>query len=258
MKKFKNSFIMAVLKKLNTRTRLILSFSFVNSAVLVIGLTGYIGINANIILVLTVITIVISFLLCFAAIKSVTNPLSEIKKEITGEIKSDICKMELNPVKYELSDLIKNTVQLNAAKIKSKPVKITIDVKENLPSKLFGDEQHIKQLLSCLLSIAIKHTKEGQVSLSVRYIIADENIMLKFIVKNTGQGIKNEDIKKLFSDGNDLNMAKRIVEMTDGTITVESQYGIGSVFTATVWQTIGDEYTPIGRDAAESLNNFSM
>lgn len=264
----------AFMKKFHIKTRLLLSFSVVILAVLIIGLTGFISlvnfenaqVNAYTILVLTVITIFISILLCFEVIKSINVPLSEHEKadinENNEELDAEAEKPELNPVEYYVSDIISDTVQFNTSQIGSKPVKLKIDVKENLPSKLLGDEQLIKQVLNSLLSNAVKYTEEGEVSLAVRYIIADENIMLKFIVKDTGCGIKNEDMKIVFSkkssgaSENDLFTAKKIVETMDGTITFESVYGKGSTFTATIWQTV-NEYTPIGRETAERLNNFS-
>ncbi|MCL2209028.1 MAG: sensor histidine kinase [Treponema sp.] len=190
--------------------------------------------------------------------------IADYENENDEELKAEAVKLKLNPVEYYISAIISDTIQFNAAQIGSKPVKFKIDVKENLPSKLLGDEQRIKQILNSLLSNAIKYTEKGEVILSVRYIIADENIMLKFIVKDTGKGISNDDKKNLFSDKRSggtakeaesgLHMVKKIVETMDGTLTVESEYGKGSTFTATVWQTV-NEYIPIGRETAEKLNN---
>ena len=195
----------------------------------------------------------------------IINDILDMSKIETG-------KLELNPVEYDVPNLINDAVQLNIVRIGSKPIDFKLDIKENLPSKLYGDELRIKQILNNLLSNAIKYTEKGEIIFSVRYIFADENVMLKFIIKDTGQGMKPEDREKLFSEymrfnkksnrftegtGLGLNITKKIVEMMDGTISVESEYGKGSTFTVSIWQKTND-YIPIGEELAERLSNFTF
>ena len=193
------------------------------------------------------------------------NDILDISKVETG-------KLELNPVEYDVPGLINDVVQLNIVRIGSKPIKFRLNIDENLPSKLYGDELRIKQILNNLLTNAIKYTEEGEVSLSVGYMMVDEEIMLKFIVKDTGQGMKEEDTELLFSEytrfntkinrttegtGLGLNITKKLVEMMDGTVSVESEYGKGSTFSAILPQNIF-RYMPIGAELAHKLNNFSF
>ena len=213
------------------------------------------------------------YLSSFEKIQSSGSSLLGIINDILDMSKVESGKLELNPTEYDVPSLINDTVQLNIVRIGSKPIEFRLDIKENLPAKLCGDELRIKQILNNLLSNAIKYTEKGEVSLSVRYIISDEDIMLKFIVKDTGQGMKEEDRVKLFSSeylrfnanenrategtGLGLNITKKLVEMMEGTISVESEHGKGSTFTATIWQKT-DEYTPIGEDLAQRLSNFTF
>jgi len=210
--------------------------------------------------------------IAFKQIQRSGNNLLGIINDILDMSKIETGKLELNPVVYDVPSLINDAVQLNIVRIGSKPIVFKLDVKESLPSKLYGDELRIKQILNNLLSNAIKYTEKGEVILSVRYIFADENIMLKFIIKDTGQGMKPEDKDRLFSEymrfnkksnrftegtGLGLNITKKIVEMMDGTISVESEYGKGSTFTVSIWQRT-DEYIPIGEELAQRLSNFTF
>jgi CheY-like chemotaxis protein/anti-sigma regulatory factor (Ser/Thr protein kinase) len=141
-----------------------------------------------------------------------------------------------------------------------------------MPHRLHGDELRIRQICNNFLSNAFKYTKEGTVELSVSSAINGDDVWLILSVKDTGIGIKKEDVVKLFSAYNQvdtksnrliegtglgLSIAKRMAQMMDGTIDVESDYGTGSTFTATVKQKfVTDE--PIGREVAEELENFQF
>jgi len=195
----------------------------------------------------------------------IINDILDLTKIETG-------KMELNPFEYDVPSLINDAIQLNIIRIGSKPIEFKLSVDENLPTKLYGDEIRIKQILNNLLSNAIKYTEKGQVHLSVKHILINENIMLVFSVSDTGQGMKEEDRKKIFDEyarfnmaanrsiegtGLGLNIIKRIVEMMEGDINVESEFGKGSIFTVTIKQQSADN-SPIGEELARRLNNFTF
>jgi CheY-like chemotaxis protein len=168
--------------------------------------------------------------------------------------------------------LINDAVQLNIVRIGSKPIEFLLDIDENLPSRLFGDELRLKQVLNNLLSNGIKYTEKGYVKLSVDHTVHRGEATLRFIIRDTGQGMKPDDLKDLFSEysrfnaeanrategtGIGLSIARKIVEMMGGTITAESIYGLGSAFTVEVRQkTIDCE--PIGPELADRLRNFTF
>jgi signal transduction histidine kinase len=127
------------------------------------------------------------------------NNLLGIINDILDMSKIETGKMELNPAEYDVPSLINDAVQINIIRIGSKRIEFTLDLDENLPSKLYGDELRLKQVLNNLLSNAIKYTGKGRVKLSVNHFLHGEDIMLRFIVEDTGQGMKSEDKERLFS-----------------------------------------------------------
>jgi signal transduction histidine kinase/CheY-like chemotaxis protein len=187
----------------------------------------------------------------------------------------DISKIEagsfaLIPVDYHSPSLINDTMQLNIIRIGSKPINFELFVDETLPSMLHGDENRVKQILNNLLSNAFKYTDEGKVSLRIQWEVCEQDLMLIFVVEDTGKGIKKEDLGKLFSEytqvdmeanrkiegtGLGLSITKKLVDMMGGTITVQSEYGKGSVFTARVRQGIASP-EPLGREMVENLKSF--
>ncbi|MDR2595560.1 MAG: response regulator [Fibromonadaceae bacterium] len=194
----------------------------------------------------------------------IINDILDLSKIETG-------KFEIVPINYDTASLINDTVQLNLMRIGSKPIEFTLKVAENLPAKLFGDELRIKQILNNLLSNAIKYTKEGQVNVSFALAPRDkETINLVITVSDTGQGMTKEQVEHLFDEYSRFNMelnrtvegtglgmsiTKRLVEMMDGKIIIESEPGKGSVFTVRVAQTLtGSE--ALGKELAENLQSL--
>ena len=204
------------------------------------------------------------------------NNLLGIINDILDMSKIETGKMELNPAQYDVPSMINDAVQLNIVRIGSKPIKFTLYLDESLPSRLYGDELRIKQILNNLLSNAIKYTQEGTIKLSVSHLPYGEDYMLRFTVEDTGQGMKGEDRERLFSQymrfnaqanrtiegtGLGLNITRKLIDMMDGAISVESEYGKGSVFTATVKQKAvqaPDGVPAIGAETARSLRNFTF
>jgi CheY-like chemotaxis protein/anti-sigma regulatory factor (Ser/Thr protein kinase) len=180
-------------------------------------------------------------------------------------------RLELNPTEYETANLINDAVQVNIVRIGSKPIEFILDIDENLPSRMFGDELRLKQILNNVLSNAVKYTEKGSVKLSVSYENRDDDIMVCFVVRDTGQGMKREDKERLFTEysrfnfeenrstegaGLGLHIVKNLAEMMDGTARAESEYGKGSIFIITVKQKVVDN-KPISPEDLHKLETFS-
>ena len=203
------------------------------------------------------------------------SDLLGIINDILDLSKIESGKMEINLIEYDMPGLIHDIVQLNIGRISSKPLKLVLDIDDNLPSRLIGDELRIKQILNNLLSNAIKYSEKGHIKLSVKisaYDTKSSNVVLWFAIEDTGQGMKDEDYRKLFTEymrfnikanrttegtGIGLNITKSLVELMEGTIGVESEYGKGSTFTVTIKQKIADRDV-IGEELAQRLKNFNF
>jgi PAS domain S-box-containing protein len=196
--------------------------------------------------------------------------LLEIINDILDISKIESGSFEIFPTSYEFTSLINDTVQLNIMRIGSKPIEFKLEIDETIPSRLYGDEVRVKQILNNLLSNAFKYTNTGEVRLLITWEQQGDDAWLTFTVKDTGRGIKKNDLEKLFSEytqfdtaanrriegtGLGLSITRGLVEKMMGTITVESEYGKGSVFRVTLPQGILDE-KPIGGEMAENLRNF--
>jgi PAS domain S-box-containing protein len=200
------------------------------------------------------------------------STLLGIINDILDISKIEAGNFELIPDNYDTPSLINDTVQLNIVRIGSKAISFKLNIDDTLPARLFGDELRVKQVLNNILSNAFKYTKAGVVTLQVRWERQGDDAVVIFAVSDTGQGIRREDIGKLFSEysqldtranrkiegtGLGLSITKRLVEMMHGTIDVESEYGWGSTFTVRIRQRIVDEQ-PIGKEVAENLMSFRL
>jgi PAS domain S-box-containing protein len=200
------------------------------------------------------------------------STLLGIINDILDISKIEAGNFELIPVDYDTPSLINDTVQLNIVRIGSKPITFKLNIDDTLPARLYGDELRVKQVLNNILSNAFKYTKAGTVTLQVRWEKQEKDAVMLFAVSDTGQGIKKEDIDKLFSEysqldtranrkiegtGLGLSITKRLVEMMNGSVEVESEYGKGSTFTVRLRQRIVEE-RPIGQEVAENLMSFRL
>jgi signal transduction histidine kinase/DNA-binding NarL/FixJ family response regulator/HPt (histidine-containing phosphotransfer) domain-containing protein len=196
--------------------------------------------------------------------------LLEIVNDILDISKIENGNFELFPTGYEFASLINDTIQLNIIRIGSKPIEFKLEIDETIPSRLYGDEVRVKQILNNLLSNAIKYTEAGEVRFAAGWEQRGGNAWLNFTVQDTGRGIKKEDLKKLFSDyaqfdtaanrriegtGLGLSITKGLVDKMKGTITVESEYLRGSVFRVSLPQGILNE-RPVGGETVENLRSF--
>ena len=201
-------------------------------------------------------------------IKQAGNNLLSIINDILDFSKIEAGRMELVPVKYLLASLINDTVNIIRTKVAEKPIFFYTNIDGQIPNCLIGDETRLRQILLNLLSNAAKFTEKGQISLSITAKKrSDKKVWLDFSVTDTGKGIKEEDQKKLFSDftqvdmernrniegtGLGLAITKQLCLLMDGTISLESEYGKGSVFTVSIPQDIGSpEYFAAVDNAAE-------
>jgi PAS domain S-box-containing protein len=183
-------------------------------------------------------------------------------------------KLELTPINYDVPSLINDTVHLNIMRFDSKPIVFDLKLDENIPLTLFGDELRIKQILNNLLSNAFKYTDSGKVSLSITVEPSDKPFMitLLFRVSDTGQGMTREQIDKLFDEytrfnleanrttegaGLGMSITRRLIELMNGEIFVESEKDKGSVFTVRLPQGIVDNGV-LGKAVVENLMLFRL
>jgi signal transduction histidine kinase/CheY-like chemotaxis protein len=196
--------------------------------------------------------------------------LLEIVNGILDISKIESGSFEIFSTDYEIAGLINDTIQLNIMRIGSKPIEFKLRVDKTLPMKLHGDEVRIRQILNNLLSNAFKYTEAGEVRFSVTWEREGEDARLCFTVEDTGRGIRQEDMAKLFSEytqfetatnrkiegtGLGLFITKGLVEKMGGRISAESVYGKGSVFRIQLPQGIVNR-KPLGKKQAEALENF--
>lgn len=188
---------------------------------------------------------------CSGNIDNAGNNLLSIINDILDLSKIEAGKMEINEDNYQLSSVLNDVSNMIRFKAEAKGLKFTVDVEESLPDGLYGDELRVRQVITNILNNAVKYTNEGSVTLSIRgngvpvYEKGDV-AELVVIVKDTGIGIKEEDLGKLFGkfermdikknstvEGTGLGLAitQNLVEMMGGSVDVESKYGKGSVFT---------------------------
>ena len=213
-------------------------------------------------------------------IESASNMLLCLINNVLDFSKIESGQLELVEGTYELATLINDEMLLMNTRIAGKPISIVLDIEPNLPSCFFGDELRIKQILTNLLSNAAKYTERGTVTLKAFFKPLDEDkVSLCFSVMDTGHGIKQEDINKLFDSfkrlelkknrniegtGLGLNIVKQIVDLMHGDIIVESDYGKGSTFTVSIPQKvmnkkpIGDITTILNKSAKEKTTTPNL
>lgn len=189
------------------------------------------------------------------ALLSIVNDILDISKIESG-------KTELVSGEYNVATSIYNFIEMSRARAEKKGILLKVDIAENLPSKMYGDEMRLKQIYTNILNNAIKYTEKGEITLTLTgEEIGDDKIFTKATISDTGIGIREEDLDKIFDafqrvdeeknqkiEGTGLGMSitKQLVELMGGKIYVESEYGKGSTFHVELVQGIVDR-TPIGR-----------
>jgi signal transduction histidine kinase/DNA-binding response OmpR family regulator len=176
-------------------------------------------------------------------------------------------KLELNPVDYDFKMLIENIKSMFSYIAGKKGLNFIVERADNLPHYLYGDDIRLRQTLINILGNAVKFTQKGSVTLKV----TTENDSLVFEIKDTGVGIRKEDIPTLFSafaqvdksknrnvvgTGLGLAISKSFAEMMGGNIILESEYGQGTVFTITLPIAIGNKERIINQKADKKSHNI--
>ncbi|MBQ7593912.1 MAG: response regulator [Synergistaceae bacterium] len=209
-------------------------------------------------------------------IRTAGNTLLGLINDILDFSKIEAGKMDIIPVNYDLSSLINDLVTMIQARTDKKGLMLKLDFDENIPKMLDGDEVRIKQVVTNILTNAVKYTEKGSVTFRIGYEkIADnpDSVFLNFAVIDTGIGIKPEDMTKLFSEferieekrnrniegtGLGMNITKSLLEMMGSSLKVESVYGEGSTFSFRLQQKV-IRWDPLGDyEAAHRASLLSM
>ena len=196
--------------------------------------------------------------------------LLALVNDILDLSKIEAGKMDIVPVNYSMSALVSEIVNMIWLRAEQKGLKFEVDIDPSIPSELYGDEVRIKQILINLLNNAVKYTNEGSVTLHVEQeLFGDDKTHLIFSVTDTGMGIKQEALPYLFDafkrvdeeknrhiegTGLGLSIVKQLVDLMDGTISVNSVYSQGATFTVSLWQGVTNE-APIGDISISNFGN---
>jgi signal transduction histidine kinase/CheY-like chemotaxis protein len=191
-----------------------------------------------------------------ATIKQASANLLSIINDILDFSKIDSGKLEIVCGEYLVSSLINDVINIIRMRVIDSHIRFIVNIDSNIPNTLFGDEIRIRQIFLNLLSNAFKYTEKGFVSLFINGEANEKTLQLKIEVSDTGKGIKDEDINKLFNDfaqvdlagnkgiegtGLGLAITQGLVKAMNGTISVSSEYGKGSTFTVMLPQKICGE-----------------
>lgn len=213
------------------------------------------------------------------SIQNASKMLLTLINDLLDMSKIQSGKMEIVPVKYDTGLMLSELTNFHLRRATEKELGFDIQVDENVPPMLFGDETRVKQVITNLLTNAIKYTKEGTVTLRFGGEQAEPGwYLLRVEVEDTGIGIRKEDIPYLFDSfrrvesqdtvniegtGLGLSISKELVEMMGGTISVDSIYTRGSTFRVEIPQMIaqgssGSIRKPlaIGRQQPEYQQSF--
>ena len=193
-------------------------------------------------------------------IKTAGETLITIINDILDFSKMESGKLEIVEADYDVKTLVQDVYHIISGKVEEKNLRMEIDIDPTMPRGLHGDEIRMKQVLINLVNNAVKFTEQGSVTLSVGYERREEDILLRASVKDTGVGIKPEDLERIFNsfeqsdtfrnrkkEGSGLGLAisRQLLSLMGGNIYVESIYQQGSNFYFEVPQLIVDD-SPCG------------
>ena len=202
-------------------------------------------------------------------IRTAGNNLLGLVNDILDFSKIEAGKMDIIPVEYALSSVLNDLVNMIQKRAEKKGLELIVKASPELPSMLYGDEIRIKQVVTNILTNAVKYTEEGSVTLSVDFEKREgDSIFLSVSVADTGIGIREEDIQKLFraferieekrnrsieGTGLGMNITQRLLALMGSRLEVSSVYGKGSVFSFRLEQKVMN-WEPMG-DFEESHRN---
>lgn len=182
-----------------------------------------------------------------------SDSLLEIVNGVLDISKIEANKIEIIKKEYDTKKLFEELTKLTNARIIDKPIELITKFDESIPRVLYGDQTRIKQVILNILTNAAKYTDKGKIIFNIQSIIKDDVCRLIISVEDTGRGIKKESIDKLFNkferldedrnttiEGTGLGLAitKKLLELMNGKIVVQSKYGEGSKFTVSIDQKI--------------------
>lgn len=212
-------------------------------------------------------------------IRQAGNILLALVSDILDFTKLEAGQLQITEGTYDVSSLLNDLINSISLQLRKKKLDLVLDIAKDIPHKLMGDEIHIRQVISNLLSNAVKYTEEGRITLHLGWKqLEDDAIEIDVIVKDTGVGIKEQEIPKLFDafqrmnstsrskgkrTGLGLAITKRLVEMMGGNVEVQSVYGKGSAFSFKLVQHVVDR-TPLGdfekqyKESLRSRENYQQ
>ena len=201
------------------------------------------------------------------------HTLLALVNDILDFSKIEAGKLEIIPAEYDLSSVLNDLVHMISYRAEEKGLEFSLEVAPEVPKRLWGDDIRLKQIIINLLTNAVKYTKDGSVVFSIDFEKKDEkHVLLTVAVKDTGSGIKKEDMDKLFSKfdrigeeknrhiegtGLGLSITTRLLGMMDSKLEVGSIYGVGSRFYFTLEQEVVD-WEPLGNMAEVLVSNTSI
>jgi|GEM_PF-2115085 len=195
-------------------------------------------------------------------IKNASKSLLALINDILDFSKVESGKMEIIDTTYQISSLLNDLINMIQPRAQEKGLELKLDIDDQIPCELYGDEVRIRQIITNLLTNAVKYTKEGSVTLKIRCTRLPDgaHVRLDVAVVDTGIGIRKEDQKKLFAtfqrvdevenrgiEGTGLGLAlsKQLLELMNSKLMLDSEYGRGSAFFFGLQQKIVDD-SPIG------------
>ncbi|MCL2767901.1 MAG: ATP-binding protein, partial [Synergistaceae bacterium] len=187
-------------------------------------------------------------------VKQAGANLLSIINDILDFSKIEAGSMQIIKAEYLISSLLNDVISIIRMRIIDSPIRFVVNINSNIPNALIGDELRIRQVLINVLGNAVKYTEKGFICFSVNGEVTDEDVLILTLeVKDSGKGIKPEDIKNLFREyvqvdmdknkgiegvGLGLSITNSLVKAMRGSISVESEYGKGSTFTVKLPQGI--------------------
>lgn len=198
-----------------------------------------------------------------------SNSLLDIVGNVIEINKIENKVYDLKEKNYDIKDVVEKLIKLNTKKYSKENVVFKYSVSDNTPSNLFGDKTKIKEIINNILDNSFKYTNKGSISLTINSVLDNDICNLIIEIKDTGIGIKSEDLNKIFNgngidndinsnvnrDGLGLLVSKDLVNLLNGTITVSSYYGSGSVFTINIPQKLKNELEIVEQTNTTKFNN---